>query len=244
MRNALSRMYRSSRSDQWSTYQTSSLMRSAQGGLLRPWIQAQPAICAGERGSKGAEGQGSNGESTPAPWHPCTPAQRGADDAHVPLEDIEQLRNLVQRPVAQEVAYASDAGIVLGYLQPQALVLGAHDHGTELVAAEDLAVLAHPLLDVEHRATVVELDGQGDEGHEGGEQGQYSQGDDDVEGTLESKLNATVHAYVSDLSPPHPTCSYYARNRATPSCTEMIGMFSWDRCGGIQTMFLPRPQEA
>ena len=95
-----------------------------------------------------------------------------ADDAHVSLQDIEQLWNLVQGPVAQEAAHASDAGIVFGHFQPQALVLSADHHGAELVAAKGLAIFAHPLLDVEHRATVIELDGQGDEGHEGGENDQ------------------------------------------------------------------------
>jgi hypothetical protein len=81
-----------------------------------------------------------------------------ADDAHISLQDIEQLRDLVQGPVPQESAHSCDAGIIPGYLQPQALVLSAHHHGTELVAAENLAVFAHPLLDVQHRAAIIELE--------------------------------------------------------------------------------------
>jgi len=93
----------------------------------------------------------------------------------------------------QDLAHPSDAWVVLGYLQPQAPVFGAHYHGAELVAAEGLAVLAHPLLDIEHRPTVVELDGQGDEGHKGGEQGQRDETDDYVEGGFENQGDPPVY---------------------------------------------------
>src|SRR5581483_1937781 len=62
-----------------------------------------------------------------------------ADNAHAPLQYIDELRQLVERGPAQEPAEGRDARIVLGGLAHDVAVLG-HRHGAELVD-HDLAAI-------------------------------------------------------------------------------------------------------
>src|SRR4051794_14656209 len=84
----------------------------------------------------------------------------GPDDAHVSLEDVEELRELVERGAAQELPDPGDAWIVLDLEQPVSLVLfdqtslqrlGVRDHRPELENAERLAMSADPRLPEEDR---------------------------------------------------------------------------------------------
>ena len=84
------------------------------------------------------------------------------DDAHVAAQNIEELRQLIQRILAQESAQPGDARVV-GDLEQHAVALVhvhhvgapllrvAH-HGAELDAAKDAALLADALRGVEDRA--------------------------------------------------------------------------------------------
>lgn len=70
-----------------------------------------------------------------------------ADDAHLALEDVDELWQFIQGGLAQEAADPSESRIIWG-IEAEAVgiadVGGIHDHGAELVAGEGLAVLAHP----------------------------------------------------------------------------------------------------
>src|SRR5271156_3574130 len=96
-------------------------------------------------------------------------------NAHIPLQHIEQLRQLVEAVLAQEPADPGDPWVVL-HLEENAgaLVLGSEfsfgllgiqHHGAELVAGEDRALLADPLGDIKHWAPVLEADCNGHRDH-------------------------------------------------------------------------------
>ncbi len=126
-------------------------------------------------------------------------AQRraGPDEAHVALQDVDQLGQLVEARAAQDVADPRDPGIT-GDLEQRAgaLVVGLHggqaglgvdDHGAELEHPELGLVAADPLLAEQHRAAVLPLDRDGDDGeHRGGDEEQRA-GDDDVEQALDGE---------------------------------------------------------
>ena len=96
-----------------------------------------------------------------------------ADEAHLPAQDVEHLRQLVDREPAQHPPDARHAGVVtdleersarlVGVLE-LALALGrAGDHRPELEHAELALADSHAPVDVEHRAARVELDRACDE---------------------------------------------------------------------------------
>ena len=132
-----------------------------------------------------------------------------ADHAHVALEDVPELRQLVERVLAQEAADGGDA-LVLGELEhgapplvgaAQLVVAGAAldelahvvlvgarvvagGHGAELEELEAATAEANALLAVEHGAGRAALDEDGDDG-EGRRQKDQSAGRrDEVEGAL------------------------------------------------------------
>jgi hypothetical protein len=92
-----------------------------------------------------------------------------ADEAHLAAQDVDQLRQLVDRGPAQKAADARDPR-VLADLEHDAVVglvelgelglarLRVGEHRTELEDRELVAVAAHASLTEEHRAARVELD--------------------------------------------------------------------------------------
>ena len=82
--------------------------------------------------------------------------------AHVTLQHAQNLRQFVDTGLAQELAYLRDTRIVLSRPLGTEL-LGIGPHGTELVHRERLAVKSNAFLGIEHRATVLQLDGDGRE---------------------------------------------------------------------------------
>ena len=83
------------------------------------------------------------------------------DDAHIAAKNVEELRKLVERVLAQDAPNTRDAGIV-GDLEEYAVALvHVHDfgtsllriphHGAELEAAEDAPLLADAFGGVEDR---------------------------------------------------------------------------------------------
>ena len=86
-----------------------------------------------------------------------------ANDAHVPLEHVPELRDLVHRPVAQHSSHARDARVAFGDRQPVADVLRADHHGAELETAKILPPFAYPVLNKKHRPAVIQLDPERDE---------------------------------------------------------------------------------
>ena len=100
-------------------------------------------------------------------------AKRGSwtHEAHRPVQDVHELRQLVDAARPQEPSYRGDARIIAGLEQrPLALVervdlheprFGIHAHRAELQDREGLTVTADPLLPEQDRPAVTPLDGDG-----------------------------------------------------------------------------------
>ena len=85
----------------------------------------------------------------------------GSDNAHVATQHVEELRQFVQRILAQEPAQPGGAGIVRDLKQHAIPLVQVQDlgaplfrvahHGTELSAAKYPALFADALRKIEHR---------------------------------------------------------------------------------------------
>ncbi len=113
-----------------------------------------------------------------------------SDDTHVATKDIEELRQLVERILAENAAEPGDARII-GDLEEHAVTLvHVHDfgatlfriahHGAELVAAEDATLFADALGGVEDRSMGLKLDGDGDDDEKGRKNQKEQDGKDDI----------------------------------------------------------------
>jgi len=80
------------------------------------------------------------------------------DHAHVPPDDVPELRQLVQGQPTQQATDAGDAGIPLVDREAGAHLLRADHHRPQLEQVELDPVLADPPLPVENWAAVLELD--------------------------------------------------------------------------------------
>ena len=108
-----------------------------------------------------------------------------ADDAHVALEDVDELGQLIQTAFSDNAADGRDARVILaGGEACDAVLLGVDTHGTELDDLEYLSVYRESLLLIEHGAAVIDLDGDGGDQHQGGQQNQRGTGGHDVEDPL------------------------------------------------------------
>ena len=113
-----------------------------------------------------------------------------AHEAHVALEHVEELRQLVDAPAPQHASDLGHARVVLdledgpgGFVQGlQLALLGGRVllHGAELEAAERFLTHADAPVAEEHGARCGELDDQGAEEHDGGEEHEAQQGEDHV----------------------------------------------------------------
>src|SRR5690348_3324489 len=81
-----------------------------------------------------------------------------ADHAHLAADDVPELRQLVERELAQEAAGARDPRVAVVHREAGAHRLGADDHRPQLEQLEVGAVRAHPGLAVENGPAVLELD--------------------------------------------------------------------------------------
>ena len=96
-----------------------------------------------------------------------------ADEAHFSAQDVDDLGQFVQTSRAQHVADARDALIILFRLFQSEFQIGVRNHGAEFENHEPLSESSPPLLAVKDRATVIELDGEGDEAGYGGRQEEH-----------------------------------------------------------------------
>ena len=117
IRDVRARILRSSRSERCSTYQRSSSMRSLHGSDARPLTCAQP-VMPGLDLQPAALALG-----VLVDLHLDRRAR--ADDRHLAAQDVDQVRQLVERGAAQERADARDARVALVDRQAGADVLGA-----------------------------------------------------------------------------------------------------------------------
>ena len=115
----------------------------------------------------------------------------GTDEAHVALDDVPDLGQLVDAHLADELAHAGHAGVVGG--GPDGAVLfGVGTHGAELVDREFLFIQAHAILTVDDRARRFQTDQQGGDEHDGRGRDEQHQGQEQVEGALQAAQAALL----------------------------------------------------
>src|SRR5918995_4118704 len=130
------------------------------------------------------------------------------DQAHLPLEDVNELGQLVYAPAAQKTPHPGYAGIVpelegrslqlVEILQDGLAYFGVPLHGAKHVADEDLLVGPDTLLPEEHGSWRVDPDRKGHGKKEWREEHEPDDGDRHIEDTLESPL-CVVQPGVVDL---------------------------------------------
>ena len=111
-----------------------------------------------------------------------------ADEAHVAVEDIPDLRQFVEAGGADEGADARDARVVVGRELRAREFLGVDAHRAELVDLVGPAEAAGADLAVEGWAAVFELDGDGDGHHERQGEDEGDAREHDVDGALDGAL--------------------------------------------------------
>ena len=136
----------------------------------------------------------------------CSACGRGPTTDSSPLQHVEELRQLVDRGLADEPADAGDARIVLGHELGRIGVEHVGAHRAELVDLDQLVVEAVPLLLEEHRPLAVELDGDGGGDHDRRQQDQRQQRHGLVEQPLENEVPVrdrpvghVEHRHVADI---------------------------------------------
>src|ERR671912_1754811 len=135
------------------------------------------------------------------------------DQAHLPLEDVNELGRFVYAPAAQETPDSGHAGIVpdlegwslylVEILQDSLAYFGVPLHRAKHVADENLLVRPDTLLSEEYGSWRVEPYREGHSQKKGREQHEPDQGDRHIEYTLESPLGI-VQPRVVDLQERQP----------------------------------------
>lgn len=116
------------------------------------------------------------------------PFWAGPDEAHVAVEDVEDLRQFVQAGGADEFADFGNAWIVFRRQLGTGIFFRIDAHGTEFVDLIFLAEAADADLAVENGTAVAELDSQGNGNSEGqGADGSHT-GHDDIDSALDGPL--------------------------------------------------------
>lgn len=111
-----------------------------------------------------------------------------ADKAHVAVEDVPDLRQLVEAGRADEGPDFRDARVVVRRELRARVFLGVDAHRAELVDLVGLAEAACADLAVERGAVVLELDGEGRRGHEGQREDKGKAREHDVDGALDGAV--------------------------------------------------------
>ena len=117
-----------------------------------------------------------------------------ADEAHLALQNVDELWQLVEARLAQESSDAGHPGIVHGRPFRSPILLGATGHAAKLEHRERLAPLADPLLPVHHRRACLERDQQRDDDHHGQHENEQRTRGEDVECTLD----VTAHPALAE----------------------------------------------
>ena len=113
------------------------------------------------------------------------PLGAGSDEGHVTLEDIEQLRQLVEMMRPDEFPDLCEPRIILTGEERRTVFFGIGTHRPELVDPERPSEPSDSLLTVDGRTTVFDLDGQVDYQEERGKNDQADGRDDKVDTSLE-----------------------------------------------------------
>lgn len=116
------------------------------------------------------------------------PFRAGTDEAHVAVEDVEDLRQFVQAGGTDEFTDFGNARVVLRRQLGTGIFFRIDAHGTEFVDLIFLAKAADADLAVEDGTAVAELDSQCDGNSEGQGTDGSDTGHDDVDSTLDGPL--------------------------------------------------------
>ena len=123
-----------------------------------------------------------------------------ADDAHLSLQNVEDLRELIQARPAQEAPAPGDKGIRRIQQMGRHVVRRVDAHRPELVDIEIGLSLSHTLLLEQHRAGRVKPDPDRQNGQHRAEHNQPNQGYHQVEQPLDISL---IHAFSPLIERPH-----------------------------------------
>ena len=106
----------------------------------------------------------------------------GADEAHVPGQDIEKLGQLVHPAHPEQPSDPRDSIVLLPSAEPgEAVLFGVHPHRTELEDLKPFSVSGQAHLLIQGGPAVAEANRQGDAQHDGAQDHDADQGGRDVE---------------------------------------------------------------
>lgn len=111
-----------------------------------------------------------------------------ADEAHVAVEDVKNLRQLVEARRADEGPDFRDARVVVRRELRPRVFLGVDAHRAEFVDLVGLAETARADLAVKRGAVVLELYGKGRDGHKGQREDKGDAREHDVDGALDGAV--------------------------------------------------------
>lgn len=110
------------------------------------------------------------------------------NQAHVPFEDVEELRQLVDAQLADHLAHPSDAHIAI-LSELRTVLFRVLAHAAKLVDAKILVALTHPVLQKHHGTRALQLDKNGRHQHQGREERDGDQRGQDVHSTLDEGID-------------------------------------------------------
>lgn len=122
-----------------------------------------------------------------------------ADEGHLAGEDVEELRELVDRGFPNEAADAGDARVAWDGPALLFVCFGLLHHGAELIHHERLVMKADALLLEDDRARRGELDEGRDNEHDRAEEDDADEGTADVDGALRGGLDRVGERDVPDV---------------------------------------------
>lgn len=107
-----------------------------------------------------------------------------ADEAHVALQDIGALGELIDGGSANDLSDLRDTGVALAAVDAGAGMLGIHDHRAELIDIEFFRLIAEAALTEDHGLARFEINRQGREQIDRGQKQHHGERDDDIEKAL------------------------------------------------------------
>ena len=135
---------------------------------------------------------------------------------HLALEDVSDLRQLVEMEPAQQPSHRRHPRVPPGRPDRPLAVLGAHDHRAELDDAKEAPATAQPRLAVQDGAAVLNPDRQRDRNPQHQPEGRQQQESRDRDRQVEGVLEAVVHREALAGGPAAGTRSARSSPRRRP----------------------------
>src|SRR5262245_49802024 len=83
-----------------------------------------------------------------------------ANNAHITFQNIEELRDFIQRPKPEQPSYPRNTCVVLYYCESGTDPFCTDVHVAKFVATKISAVSANSILNEQHRTVIIQLNGQ------------------------------------------------------------------------------------